>query len=129
MLAIGAGVIEGARYGINLESAFLTRGVMEMQLFAEHFGSDTRTFYGLAGIGDLMLTSNSFRYARLRGAIQESSVRGQNRLRRDPELDSGQLERRSRGCSHYGARIQRVQTTRTPLASDVCDAQAGERRN
>lgn len=28
-----------------------------MQLYARHFGADKHTFYGLAGIGDLMLTS------------------------------------------------------------------------
>lgn len=57
VIAIGAGIIEGAGYGSNTTTAFLARGVREMQLYARHFGADKRTFYGLAGIGDLMLTS------------------------------------------------------------------------
>lgn len=59
ILALGAGIIEGAGFGYNTTTAFLARGVREMQIFSRHFGADKHTFYGLAGIGDLMLTSTA----------------------------------------------------------------------
>lgn len=57
VLAIGAGIIEGAGYGYNSTTAFLARGSGEIQRYARVFGADKHTFYGLAGMGDLMLTS------------------------------------------------------------------------
>lgn len=57
VVAIGAGIIEGAGFGYNSQTAFITRSVGEMQRYSRAFGANKHTFYGLAGIGDLMLTS------------------------------------------------------------------------
>jgi len=57
VLAIGAGMIEGIGYGINSISAFISRGSKEVQTFALIYKANPHTFFGLAGIGDLMLTS------------------------------------------------------------------------
>mgnify|MGYP001810707351 CR=1 FL=1 len=59
IVAIGAGIVEGAGYGFNTQTAFITRSVGEMQRYARLYGASKHTFYGLAGIGDLMLTSIS----------------------------------------------------------------------
>lgn len=50
-------MIVGMGYGINSLTGFIVRATQEMQMFANIFGADQRTFYGLAGIGDLILTS------------------------------------------------------------------------
>ncbi|HPP67014.1 MAG TPA: glycerol-3-phosphate dehydrogenase, partial [bacterium] len=45
--------------GDNAKAAYLTRGVHEMKNFGMQFGAKEKTFWGLAGIGDLITTSNS----------------------------------------------------------------------
>ncbi|CAD8170464.1 unnamed protein product [Paramecium pentaurelia] len=57
LVAIGTGVLDGAGFGINTQTAYVTRSVGEMQRFARIYGASKHTFYGLAGFGDLMLTS------------------------------------------------------------------------
>ena len=55
-LAIASGLVEGLGFGINSNSALVTRGILEISLFAEKFGGRQETLWGLAGIGDVMLT-------------------------------------------------------------------------
>jgi glycerol-3-phosphate dehydrogenase len=55
-LAIAAGICEGLGYGINSNSAMVTRGLLEMSLFSEKFGGNRDTLWGLSGVGDVMLT-------------------------------------------------------------------------
>ena len=55
-LAIASGIVEGLGYGINSNSALITRGLLEMSLFAEKFGGHHETLWGLSGVGDVMLT-------------------------------------------------------------------------
>lgn len=56
-LAIGAGMIEGAGFGINTMAAYLTRACRELQLLSSSMGGHRDTINGLSGIGDLMLTA------------------------------------------------------------------------
>merc|ERR1712048_605868 len=56
-LAIGAGLIEGAGYGINTMAAYLTRACRELRLICVAMGGRPETVNGLSGIGDLMLTA------------------------------------------------------------------------
>lgn len=56
VIAIAAGISDGLGFGDNAKSALLTRGQVEMTRFGEKFGAEPRTFFGLAGIGDLMTT-------------------------------------------------------------------------
>jgi len=56
-LAIGAGMIEGAGYGINTMCAYLTRACRELRLICTAMGGQPETVNGLSGIGDLMLTA------------------------------------------------------------------------
>lgn len=49
-------MVEGQGYGYNTMTAIIARGVTEMQLFARIHGADKQTFYGLSGMGDIMLT-------------------------------------------------------------------------
>jgi glycerol-3-phosphate dehydrogenase (NAD(P)+) len=59
ILAIAAGFCIGYSLGEGAKAAIITRGFNEMMLFAEKLGAETKTLYGLSGLGDLMLTANS----------------------------------------------------------------------
>jgi glycerol-3-phosphate dehydrogenase (NAD(P)+) len=56
VIAIAAGVLEGLGFGYNTMAALLTRGLAEMARLGSSLGADPRTFSGLAGMGDLVLT-------------------------------------------------------------------------
>jgi glycerol-3-phosphate dehydrogenase (NAD(P)+) len=56
VIAIAAGVLEGLGFGYNTMAALLTRGLVEMSRLGSAMGADPRTFSGLAGMGDLVLT-------------------------------------------------------------------------
>lgn len=56
VIAIAAGVSDGLELGDNAKSALLTRGLVELVRFGVQFGGQRETFYGLAGIGDLITT-------------------------------------------------------------------------
>ncbi len=58
-LALGAGISDGMGFGDNTKAALITRGVAEMIRFGEKCGADPKTFYGLSGIGDLIVTCAS----------------------------------------------------------------------
>ena len=56
VIALGAGLVDGLDLGENARAALVTRGLREMVRFALARGATESTMYGLAGIGDLLLT-------------------------------------------------------------------------
>ena len=56
VIAIGAGVVDGLELGLNARAALITRGMTEIRRLGLKLGANPRTFTGLAGIGDLILT-------------------------------------------------------------------------
>lgn len=66
VLAIAAGICDGhPDLGDNAKAALLTRGLRELKLIGETQDCKADTFYGLTGLGDLMVTANS-KYSRNR---------------------------------------------------------------
>ncbi len=57
ILAIAGGIIEGLGYNHNTRAAMITRGIAEMLRFGKVFNARPETFYGLSGMGDLILTT------------------------------------------------------------------------
>lgn len=57
VIAIAAGMIEGLGLGNNPRAALVTRGLAEMTRVGVARGADPMTFAGLAGLGDLLLTT------------------------------------------------------------------------
>lgn len=57
ILAIAGGVIEGLGYNHNTRAAMITRGIAEMLRFGLVYNARPETFYGLSGMGDLILTT------------------------------------------------------------------------
>ncbi len=56
IIAIAAGISDGLGYGHNTRAAIITRGLAEIIRLGVNMGADARTFAGLSGIGDLVLT-------------------------------------------------------------------------
>lgn len=56
VVGIAAGISDGLGFGDNTKSALLTRGLTEMVRFGVSLGARAETFFGLAGIGDLITT-------------------------------------------------------------------------
>lgn len=59
IIAIAAGMVDGLGLGENTLAALITRGLAEMIKLGTKLGADTRTFYGVSGLGDLICTSQS----------------------------------------------------------------------
>jgi glycerol-3-phosphate dehydrogenase (NAD(P)+) len=59
VIAIAAGIIDGAQLGDNPKAAVMTRGIAEIARVGVALGAHVRTFSGLSGIGDLMVTCMS----------------------------------------------------------------------
>ena len=56
VMAIAAGVVDGLDLGLNARAALITRGLAEVIRLGVALGADVHTFYGLSGLGDLVLT-------------------------------------------------------------------------
>lgn len=59
VMAIAAGIAESLGLGNNARASLITRGLIEMTRLAVAIGARERTFSGLSGIGDLVLTCTS----------------------------------------------------------------------
>ncbi len=75
VIALAAGMCDGLELGDNAKSALMTRGIVEMARFGQSRGAQASTFFGLAGIGDLITTCTS-KHSRNRG-VGERLGRGQ----------------------------------------------------
>jgi glycerol-3-phosphate dehydrogenase (NAD(P)+) len=76
VIAVAAGISDGLDLGDNAKSALVTRGVVEMARFGVARGGRAETFFGLAGIGDLVTTCFS-KHSRNR-AVGEAVGRGES---------------------------------------------------
>lgn len=59
VIALAAGTADGLGYGDNTKAALITRGIAEIARLGIKMGASAETFYGLSGIGDLIVTCAS----------------------------------------------------------------------
>lgn len=59
IMAIAAGIVDGAELGDNAKAALITRGLHEMKRMGTMLGASQDTFSGLTGMGDLIVTCTS----------------------------------------------------------------------
>ena len=59
IMALAAGISTGLGYGDNAKALLITRGMAEITRLGLAMGCSEQTFYGLAGIGDLIVTATS----------------------------------------------------------------------
>ena len=89
VLAIGGGIIQGLGFNCNTRAALITRGIAEMLLFGKIFGARSETFYGLSGMGDLILTTEGASRNKSFGLQIARGRRPENILREDGLLVEG----------------------------------------
>jgi glycerol-3-phosphate dehydrogenase (NAD(P)+) len=70
VIAIGAGIVDGAKFGDNTKAAIMTRGITEISRLGIELGARPETFSGLSGMGDLIVTCMS-RHSRNRYVGEE----------------------------------------------------------
>jgi len=59
VIAIAAGIADGAGFGDNTKAALMTRALVEMTRLGVSMGAQIETFSGLSGMGDLIVTCMS----------------------------------------------------------------------
>lgn len=86
VIAIATGLLDGMGYGANARCAVITQGLAEISQLGMRLGGEQQTFFGLAGLGDLILTStdNQSRNRRLGLAL------GQGKNIHEAEKEIGQ---------------------------------------
>ena len=69
IIALAAGILDGAGYGDNAKAALMTRGMSEIIRIGVKLGGNPKTFYGLTGMGDLIVTCTSMHSRNRRAGI------------------------------------------------------------
>ncbi len=69
VVALAAGIADGLGYGDNTKAALITRGIAEIARLGVAMGCNAETFYGLTGIGDLIVTCASMHSRNRRAGI------------------------------------------------------------
>lgn len=59
IIAIAAGISDALNLGQSIRAAIICRGLKEVERFSSAYGGHPETIYGLAGLGDSILTANS----------------------------------------------------------------------
>lgn len=57
--AVACGITDGLNLGDNTKAALMSRALLEMTRLGKALGAQTMTFFGLSGLGDLIVTCNS----------------------------------------------------------------------
>lgn len=69
IIALGIGIIDGLGFGDNTKAAMMTRGLVEIVRLSVELGADVSTFFGLAGMGDLIVTCTSLHSRNRRAGV------------------------------------------------------------
>ncbi len=69
VIALCAGVTDGIGFGDNTKAALMTRGISEIARLGTALGAQSDTFWGLSGIGDLIVTCTSMHSRNRRAGI------------------------------------------------------------
>ena len=69
VIALAAGISDGLGFGDNTKAALMTRGMQEISRLGVALGAEPETFFGLSGIGDLIVTCTSMHSRNRRAGI------------------------------------------------------------
>lgn len=69
IIALASGICDGLGYGDNTKAALMTRGMWEISKIGMYLGGRAETFYGLTGMGDLIVTCTSMHSRNRRAGI------------------------------------------------------------
>ena len=115
VIAIAAGMLEGLGLGHNPRAALITRGLAEIARLGRAMGADPLTFAGLAGMGDLILTTT--------GSLSRNRALGMA-LAQGQTLDEYRAAHRSvaegAGTSRAAAALAARMQVEMPITANVC---------
>jgi glycerol-3-phosphate dehydrogenase (NAD(P)+) len=112
VIAIGAGLSDGLGFGANMRVALITRGLNEMTRLGVALGASERTFMGLAGLGDLVLTSTDDQSRNRRCGLA---------LARGITVDEAMREIGQVVEGYHAARVLRAVAARLKLDLPICE--------
>jgi glycerol-3-phosphate dehydrogenase (NAD(P)+) len=116
VIAIAAGILEGLGLGHNPRAALITRGLAEITRLGVAMGADPLTFAGLAGMGDLVLTTT--------GSLSRNRALGVA-LARGETLEQYRATHRTvaegANTSRAGAALGRRMGVELPIIQKVCE--------
>ena len=112
VIAVGAGLSDGLGFGANMRVALITRGLNEMTRLGVAMGARERTFMGLAGLGDLVLTCTDDQSRNRRCGLA---------LARGLTVDQAMREIGQVVEGYHAARLLRVVAARLKLDMPICE--------
>jgi glycerol-3-phosphate dehydrogenase (NAD(P)+) len=112
VIAVGAGLSDGLGFGANMRVALITRGLAEMTRLGVRLGARERTFMGLAGLGDLVLTCTDDQSRNRRCGLA---------LARGLTVDEAMREIGQVVEGYHAARVLREVAARLKLDLPVCE--------
>ncbi len=112
VIAVGAGLSDGLGFGANMRVALITRGLNEMTRLGVALGARERTFMGLAGLGDLVLTCTDDQSRNRRCGLA---------LARGLTVDEALREIGQVVEGYHAARLLRVVAARLGLDLPICE--------
>jgi glycerol-3-phosphate dehydrogenase (NAD(P)+) len=115
VIAIAAGVCDGVGFGDNTKGALLTRGLAEIAKLGVAMGGRRETFFGLAGLGDLIATAMS-RHSRNR-YVGERLGRGEQL---EQVLESMTMVAEGVSTSRASQALGRRHGVELPIVDQVC---------
>lgn len=116
VIAIAAGILEGLGMGNNPRAALVTRGLAEITRLGIAMGADPLTFAGLAGMGDLVLTTT--------GALSRNRALGVALARGENFADYQRAHRtvaEGANSSRAGAALAARMGVELPITRKVCE--------
>lgn len=114
VIAIGAGIIDGVKFGDNTKAAIMTRGIAEISRLGEAMGAHPDTFAGLSGMGDLIVTCMS-RHSRNRYVGEQiGSGKKLKQVLKSMEMVAEGVE-----TSRSVTRLSKKYEVETPIADEV----------
>jgi glycerol-3-phosphate dehydrogenase (NAD(P)+) len=114
VVAIAAGICDGLGFGDSTKGALLTRGLVEISRLGEALGARPATFFGLAGMGDLIATAMS-RHSRNR-RLGEAIGKG---MKLEEALAASKMVVEGVGTAHAAVDLARRHGVELPIAEQV----------
>ena len=115
VLALAAGICDGMAFGDNTKAALMTRGMVELARLGKALGGKPETFFGLSGIGDLIVTCTS-RHSRNRHVGEEL---GKGRKLADIQAEFGRVVAEGIATAQSAFQLARQQGVDTPIIDEV----------
>lgn len=97
IIALAAGISDGIGYGDNTKAALMTRGMSEIIRIGMKLGGRAETFYGLTGMGDLIVTCTSMHSRNRRAGI----LIGKGMTREEATKEVGMVVEGIKACKAF----------------------------